>query len=155
MSWYKKAGQDELAESLQKAIQELLRSVNLKAASEAVRRPCPSCPNKIPKAKLGKIGDFVIYIVNGDLVKTKLEMDFVEGANDQAYGSDTNPDNKDVIPENEVWITSEVLSLHVPYIMYHELIEANVMKNTGADYSSAHSTANDYEKLARKAKLFG
>jgi hypothetical protein len=155
MSWYKKAGEDSLAASLQRKIQELLNSVNLELSIKTVRQPCKSCPNSIPKVLLGKINGFDIFIINGDLVKTKLEMDFVEGANDQAYGSETNPDNKDVVPENEVWLSSEVFPQHIPYILYHELIEANIMKDTGADYSSSHSKANEYERIARKAKLFG
>jgi hypothetical protein len=152
MSWYKKASIEELVESLQKEIRELIDSVDLSDAAKAVLKPSS---DKIPKAHVGKIGDFDIFVVNGDLVKTRLEMDFVEGANDQAYASETNPDNKDVIPGNEIWLSSEIRSEFIPYILYHELIEANIMKSTGADYSSAHKAANDYEKIARKNKIFG
>lgn len=154
MSWYKKASVSELSERLEQSIKELVSSVNLDAACKSVLHPCP-CSKATPKRKIGKIGDFTIFIVNGDVVKTQHEMEFIEGGNDKAYSSETDPDHRNVIPRDEIWISAEIRSQFLPYILLHEILEATLMEETGSDYATAHDTANFYEKRARTNKIFG
>ena len=154
MSWYQRANSDRLATILQSKIKDIIASANLAAIAEKVRS-LHERPNGIPKSLIGEVDDFSIYIVDGDAVKTKLEMDFVEGANDEAYSSETDDEHKDVIPDNEIWLSAEVHERYMPYILYHELLEAIIMRSTGLAYSDAHDVANRYEKKARESKIFG
>lgn len=172
MSWYQKANTDRLAKELAESIQKLMSSVDLKKVVKNVLLPSE---NEIPKVLIGKIGDFSIFVVDGNAVKTKLGMDFVEGGNDLAYSSDTNLNNykcrkengkilfsedpeagqDGFIPKNEIWLSSEVHIRFLPYILYHEIVEATIMKVFDKDYSSSHNIANAHEKKARESKIFG
>ena len=163
-NWYKKSQLEEvsrlvedeirsLAVNLEKDIKKLIISVDLSAASKKALEK--SSKSDIKRIRIGKIGDFNIFIVNGDKVKTNLEMEFVEGGNDQAYSSDTDTDQKDVIPKNEIWLSAEIRPEFLPYILLHEILESIIMEKTHSDYESAHDTANIFEKRAREARIFG
>ena len=155
MSWYQRANTDRLADILQSKIEELITSINLATVTEKVRAAGEQSSDGIPKYLIGEIDGFSIFIVDGNAVKTKLEMGFVEGANDEAYSSDTDDEHKDVIPDKEVWLSAEINGKYIPYILYHELLEAIIMKIAGLSYSDAHDIANLYEKKARESKIFG
>lgn len=155
MSWYQRANTDRLANILQNKIEDLIASINLAAITEKVRAVGDQESKGIPKYLIGEIDGFSIFIVDGNAVKTELEMDFVEGANDEAYSSDTDDEHKDVIPDKEVWLSAEVNGKYIPYILYHELLEAIIMRSAGLSYSDAHDIANAHEKKARESKIFG
>jgi hypothetical protein len=86
--------------------------------------------------------DVVIKIVDGDAVKTKYEMDFVEGGNGERYS---------FIPDKEIWIDGNIdSSQHFPIIL-HEMIERTLMKHMGLSYDEAHEICNAVEKKVRKS----
>jgi len=90
----------------------------------------------LPKP-LGKLDDMEVILVNGDKIKKKYFMDFVEGGNDMAYKW---------IPKNEIWIDDNMSTEIMPHITYHEFIERYLMKYEDMSYDDAHDVANKYEK---------
>lgn len=80
-----------------------------------------------------------VWRVNGRLVRSLYDIDFVEGGHDLVYN---------FVPNKEVWIDSEVLSREEPYIILHELYERKKMKE-GFTYNQAHSFASRIEWKAR------
>lgn len=150
MSWYKVANTKQLAKMLQEKIIKLIDNVDLKKASELALFSEKHCTLKV---KIGQIGAFEVYIVNGDWIKTHLEMEFVEGGNDMAYNATT--DFKNIIPEHEIWLSAEIRPELLPYILYHEILEAEIIKHIHSDYPKAHNVANFYERKAREQKIFG
>jgi hypothetical protein len=89
---------------------------------------------------IGDVGDLHVYSVDGDEVKTKYCMDFVEAGNDARYT---------FIPSNQVWVDIEINIRDHPFIVYHEVIERTLMKRVGLSYDEAHNIANKYEKERR------
>ena len=124
MNWYKKAKKEIefpfKLDDLWKAILEL----------------------KFEKTKLlpktiGKLDDMEIILVDGDKIKKKYFMDFVEGGNDMAYKW---------MPKNKIWIDDNMSIEVMPHITYHEFIERYLMKYEDMSYNDAHDIANKYEK---------
>lgn len=86
----------------------------------------------------GEIGDVAIVFVDGNKVKTEIDMDFTEGANDLA---------RSYVPAGQVWVDFNVGD-EWPYIVLHELVERWWM-NVGDAYEKAHKKANEAEKDRR------
>lgn len=84
-----------------------------------------------------------IYLVNGDWIKRKLEMDFIEGSNFRV------PD-RSFIPPGEVWIDGRMEKHEFPFVLYHEIIETRLMFLEGLSYNDAHEIANLKEKEFRE-----
>ena len=103
-----------------------------------------SCPVEDKKTLIMTTDGMKVYVVDGDWVKLRHNMDFVEGGNDAVYG---------YVPQGEVWIDGHVDDCDRPYIALHELIERHMMKEHGLNYQKAHQVANKIEKDFRKDKL--
>ena len=123
MNWYKKAKKSEFPfdiDELWEAILSLPINTN------------PPLPKKI-----GQINDMEISLVDGDAIKKKYFMDYVEGGNDMAYKW---------MPKNQIWIDDNMSPKVMPHIIYHEYLERYLMKYKGMKYDDAHKIANKYEK---------
>lgn len=96
--------------------------------------------------ELQKLG-VKIHLVDGGKVKTKHDMDFVEGGHDKVYKW---------IPKDEVWVDKHLDASQRPYVAFHELVERARMAK-GESYDKAHVKANAAEKDMRekKATLIG
>jgi hypothetical protein len=96
--------------------------------------------NELLKQKIGEIEGISIFLVDGDVVEKKVDMDYVEGGHDLVY---------DWIPEKEIWIDSNLDSDTFKYIILHEFIERSIMEKFNLDYETAHKIANTCEKKFR------
>lgn len=105
------------------------------------------------KVRIGKCGDLHIFLVNGDIVKTKSFQDFVEGGNDAVYGKEGG-EVANFMPKNEIWIDANADINSLPYICFHELWERYQMTEHKLHYEDAHDKANAIEMKLRKLKAF-
>ncbi|MEK6835063.1 MAG: hypothetical protein AABX61_02250 [Nanoarchaeota archaeon] len=82
-----------------------------------------------------------IFLVDGELIRNKLDIDFVMGGNGFRYL---------YIPVNEIWIDDAYKnSKEINYIILHEFIELNLMRH-GINYSKAHDLASVKELKERR-----
>ena len=95
----------------------------------------------IHRKLLGKYGPYKIYIINGEYIRDKIDIDFILGGNPGRYG---------YIPEDEIWIgdTTEIGDM-APNLL-HEYIELRKMIDIGWDYDKAHDYASSFEIEFRK-----
>jgi hypothetical protein len=107
--------------------------------------------DNISKIQIGLINDLKIFLVNGNEIKEKFWMDFVEGGNDMVYGVNSAHAFKKAkfIPDNEIWIDASVDLNQSKYICLHEVIERNLMKHKNMKYEDAHNIADKIEKEKR------
>jgi len=80
-----------------------------------------------------------VWIVDGRLVRSAFDVDFVEGGHDYVY---------EFVPFDEVWIDDTVEEGERPYVLLHELHERNLMVK-GWDYDRAHNDASKIEYHCR------
>lgn len=123
----------------------------------------PQKEHTIKKGKMGKWGDLTIYLVDGNLVKPELFMDFVEGGNDMVYGEKAFNKERKFIPPGEVWLDARLSIGSLPYVLAHELTERSVMEfdkgsKTEYDFEQlyyyAHNIASKFEQVLRSHKVF-
>jgi hypothetical protein len=81
-----------------------------------------------------------IMLVNGDEVKAKLNMNFVEG--------DNGEHSPGYIPKDELWVDSNLRPHEYEAVAVHESTEAEGMAK-GKSYDAAHVQANEVEKGVR------
>lgn len=98
--------------------------------------------DEILKLSVGKIGDFNIFLVDGNIVKLKYEMDFVEAGNPFRYPK--------FIPKNEIWIDINLEPDDWIPNCLHEYIESILMRDRNLSYDKAHDIANIKEKKFRE-----
>jgi hypothetical protein len=84
---------------------------------------------------------YTVYLVNGDYVKGKWEMDFVDAGNYKRFFG--------FIPEGEIWLDKHVDKSEHPYNLYHEIHECELMRE-GLSYSESHFRANGTEHFLRR-----
>jgi len=96
----------------------------------------------IKKKKIGNIGKLNIWLVEGEQVRDKKDVEFTEGGNDLAYR---------YIPKDEIWVDDSLKTEERPPIILHEAYERERMAK-GEDYEEAHAEASQVEKKARKKK---
>jgi hypothetical protein len=80
-----------------------------------------------------------VWIVNGRLVRSVFDIDFTEGGHDYVY---------EFVPENEVWIDSDVVETERGFVLLHELHERNRMSK-GWPYYKAHAESSRLEYRCR------
>lgn len=81
-----------------------------------------------------------IWLVDGRLVRSVLEIGFVQGGHDCVYN---------FVPKNEVWIDNDLVVSERPYVILHELYERGLMKK-GLTYPDAHRKASRLEWFTRQ-----
>lgn len=100
----------------------------------------------MPQAKLEQLqvmGYIVVWKVNGKLIRDFIFIDFTEGGNTEAYPW---------MPPNEIWLddTMWMPEDESQYVLLHEIIEFNLMRNKGMSYDDAHDEACIGEIKARR-----
>ena len=88
-----------------------------------------------------KLGNGVtVWYVNGRLVRSVFNLDFTEGGHEHVY---------EFVPHNEIWIDDDLQQDEVGYVLFHELLERDLM-GKGMVYDSAHAEASRKEVHLRK-----
>lgn len=96
---------------------------------------------RIHKGLLPEAGAGVkIWLVDGELVRDVLFIDFTEGGHDKVYK---------FIPEGEVWIDDDVMPGERRFVLLHELHERGLMSR-GWSYDRAHRHASRLEYDCRR-----
>lgn len=84
-----------------------------------------------------------IWYVNGKVVRETIDPEFVFGGHEFVYS---------YIPRGELWIDSLADPKEIPFVIFHELRERQLMGKEGKSYDTAHDFASAAEKdLRRKA----
>jgi hypothetical protein len=125
-----------------------------KALSDSVKiaRQERKKSNDIPKNKtydhvyVRKINKYCanniqVWLVNGKLVRDNFYIHFTEGGHHYVYH---------FIPKNEVWLDDSLNPKEYDYVLFHELLERNLMKFNQMPYGKAHDVAIGYEGIIRK-----
>ena len=81
-----------------------------------------------------------VWVVDGELVRDVLFIDFTEGAHDRVYS---------FIPAGEVWIDNDVMPGEQRFILLHELHERGLMSR-GWAYDRAHRDSSRLEYHYRR-----
>jgi hypothetical protein len=81
-----------------------------------------------------------VWSVDGDLVRTFLHIDFVQGGHGLVY---------EFVPFGEIWIDNDISWHERGFIILHELNEFNLMCQ-GWNYSKAHNNSLLIEDRCRK-----
>lgn len=100
---------------------------------------------------LGESDGIKILLVNGNVVKQKSYMNFVEGGHDLVYGKGSDGD---FIPDKQVWLDANLDINTLMYVVIHELIERHIMDSQDTEYEDAHDQANDIEQQLRSDGVF-
>lgn len=89
---------------------------------------------KPPRLKrLGFIDGLVIYLVSGEEVRNKTDIDFTAGGSEAAYPG--------YIPRNEIWLDDALHVFDRIATIFHEIVERNLMLYQGVGYDRAHDIA--------------
>ncbi len=80
-----------------------------------------------------------VWIVSGRLVRSVFDIDFTEGGHDYVY---------EFVPDNEVWIDSDISESERGFVLLHELHERNRMAK-GWTYNKAHAESSRLEYRCR------
>ena len=82
-----------------------------------------------------------VYIVDGDFVRSNINVDFVEGGHHCVY---------DYIPKDEIWVENMENKEDEYYNFQHEVYEHNLMRaNPNMSYNTAHDKAVKRETKQR------
>ena len=165
MYWYAKSNKDldvnynECKKSyVQKIVSSILKEIwsrfDLEKIKDEIKDKTSSEKDKISKHQVGEVEGVKIFLVNGNEVKIKFFMDFVEGGNDMVYGKKHEGGVPSYIPSEEIWIDADLDISSFPYVLLHECVERHMMKNERMDYEHAHERANGIEKHLRKQNFF-
>lgn len=81
-----------------------------------------------------------VWLVNGCLVRSVLNIDFTQGGHEYVY---------EYVPPNDVWIDNDLNWQERGFVILHELHERNRMEQ-GLPYSQAHAESSALELSCRK-----
>jgi hypothetical protein len=105
-----------------------------KSAAQLTREISSTLTLKPPRLKrLGYINGLAIYLVSGEQVRNKTDIDFTAGGSEAAYPG--------YIPRNEIWLDDALHVLDRIATIFHEIVERNLMLYGGVDYERAHDIA--------------
>ena len=94
--------------------------------------------------RFGTFKNINIFIVDGSIVRDYYKTDFVEGGHDYVYR---------FVPWGEIWIDVEVSKEERMFIVIHEIVERELMRDKHMPYEKAHSKASKFEwRLRQKVK---
>lgn len=95
--------------------------------------------NRLGRKAVGKLGPYMVFVVDGKAVRDILDLEFHGGANPSRHG---------YVPENELWV--EGSPQEYAHIALDEFIECRAMV-AGASYDEAHAQGKAAERLFRSA----
>lgn len=88
-----------------------------------------------------QIGPITVWLVNGEVVRGRYYVPFIEGGNHGRYI---------FVPINEVWLEYTMHPEELPFILIHECVERYLMLVCGWLYAAAHHFASDVEYACRR-----
>jgi hypothetical protein len=91
---------------------------------------------------LGKVAGLSVYVVSGQYVRNKLDIDFTMGGNEAIYPT--------YVPVGEIWLDDAAHALDRTATTLHEMVERDLMLHHGMDYDHAHDVASSRERVFRK-----
>jgi hypothetical protein len=91
---------------------------------------------------LGHVNGLVIYLVDGELVRNEIDIDFTCGGNEAVYPN--------YVPKGEIWIDDALSALDRTATLLHEIVERNLMMGKGWSYDRAHDAASAAERPFRR-----
>ena len=91
---------------------------------------------------LGRVAGLAVYLVSGEQVRNKADVDFTMGGNEAIYPA--------YVPRGEIWIDDAMDTLDRMATALHEIVERDLMLNHGQDYDRAHDTASAREIAFRR-----
>jgi hypothetical protein len=98
---------------------------------------------KFPRLRLlGHVTGLPVYLVSGEQVRNKVDIDFTQGGNEAAYPG--------YVPAGEIWIDDAMHALDRIATIFHEIVERNLVLYGGIDYDDAHEIACKREIEFRK-----
>jgi len=97
--------------------------------------------------RLGYVTGLPVYLVSGEQIRNKIDIDFTQGGNEAAYPG--------YVPADEIWIDDAMHALDRIATVFHEIVERNLVLYGGMSYDKAHDIACKREiefrkELARK-----
>lgn len=95
---------------------------------------------KTPKKQIGKLGEFKLFLVDGEYVRNHIDIDFVAGGNPARYA---------YCPEDEIWVEEVYGKVDIAATTTHEYHETILMRNHGKNYEKGHDAASKLEKKFR------
>ncbi|MBU1203856.1 MAG: hypothetical protein KKG60_02180 [Nanoarchaeota archaeon] len=93
--------------------------------------------------------DLKVWVVDGNLVRTLLNLNFTQGGNDKYYS---------FIPKNEVWIDDQIIPAERKFVILHELHERNLMCQgwqyyPGSEFDKKHNSKNKLPRYAHSSAI--
>jgi hypothetical protein len=87
-------------------------------------------------------GPVRVWLVDGCLVRCTYRTEFVAGGHGYVYPW---------VPKDEIWVERETDPAEVPFVLAHEFVERQLMRDDGREYDPAHRVAADAEFDLRRA----
>lgn len=115
-----------------------------------LRRPYHYAERNLPDEELrqelkprviGRRGRYKVVLVDGRVVRDKLDPDFAAGGNPGRYG---------YVPMDELWVDDCTARGDVGPYVEHEGVESELMIRKGLSYDDAHERATAAERRLRK-----
>ena len=104
----------------------------------------PKILAKLKKEKIGKVGNFTVYLVDDAYVRDWIDIDAVLGMN---FARDA------YVPEGEIWLSKQTKPSDYGPTLVHEALEAHLMSKHDVEYEKAHDIASMFEsKFRRKVR---
>lgn len=97
---------------------------------------------RIRKKSLNELKGFQVWLVDGTYIRDNLDDDFVAGGNGGRYH---------YIPGDEIWIDQSTAPYDLAPYIFHEILEADLMRNKKWSYDKAHSLAAKKEAIFRQS----
>jgi hypothetical protein len=91
---------------------------------------------------LGYVTGLPVYLVSGEQVRNRIDIDFTQGGNEAAYPG--------YVPPGEIWIDDAMHALDRIATIFHEIVERNLVLYGGINYDDAHDVACKREIEFRK-----
>ena len=96
--------------------------------------------------RVGTLRGMNVWIVNGEILRGRVDVDFTTGGNPARYS---------YVPNEDMWVEQDAKpSDSMPSLM-HEFVEYTVMRKAGISNGNAHDIANVFEAQLRAALLDG
>jgi hypothetical protein len=89
----------------------------------------------------GVMGNYNIWIIDGNVVRQKIYKEFLYGGNEQRYIFN---------PRGEVWIDNAISCEEFDLTVAHELNERHLMAKYGWTYQEAHDSSLSLEQVIRR-----
>jgi len=114
-----------------------------KTAAQLEREISSALKLEPPRLRLlGYVTGLPVYLVSGEQVRNRIDIDFTQGGNEAAYPG--------YVPPGEIWIDDAMHALDRIATIFHEIVERNLVLYGGINYDDAHDVACKREIEFRK-----